>query len=212
MTRGYWKQFLNAGLLAVSLGVMAETGFAAESAAVSSAVPGLEERAGAVTMKGNPVTLIGPEIRVGDKAPDFTVQAAGMQDARLSDFQGRIKLIASVPSLDTPVCDLEIRRFNQEAAKIAGDAAILFISMDLPFAQKRFCAAAGIQNVQALSDHRTAEFGAKYGVLIKDLRLLTRAVFILDRDNTVRYVEYVKENASEPDYAAALEALKKLLI
>lgn len=168
----------------------------------------LVERAGVVTMNGAPIGLIGPQIKVGDKAPDFTVQATNLIDAHLSDFRGKIRLIASVPSLDTPICNLEIRRFNQEAVKIAGDAAIIFISMDLPFAQKRFCAANGIDNVKTLSDHRTAEFGEKYGVLIKDMRLLSRAIFIVDADDIVRYVEYVRENGTQPDYDAALKALK----
>ncbi len=169
-----------------------------------------EERAGVVTMKGKPVTLIGPEVKVGQKAPDFIVQATDMSDAGLSDFSGKIKLIASVPSLDTPVCDLEIHRFNQEATSVSKDVVILFISMDLPFAQKRFCGAAGIKNVKTFSDHRTADFGRNYGVLIKDARLLSRAIFIIDKNDTVRYVEYVKEEGMPPDYEAALKALKEI--
>ncbi|HTZ11900.1 MAG TPA: thiol peroxidase [Candidatus Margulisiibacteriota bacterium] len=168
----------------------------------------MQERQGVVTMHGNPVTLIGPEIKVGEKAPDFTVQATDLSEAKLNDFKGKLKLICSVPSLDTPVCDMEIHRFNQEASQIASDAQIIFISMDLPFAQKRFCAAAGINNVKTFSDHRYADFGRKYGVLIKDLRLLSRAIFIIDKDDVVRYVEYVKELGTEPDYQAALDALK----
>jgi thiol peroxidase len=170
-----------------------------------------QERVGVATMKGKPIVLLGPEVKVGQKAPDFMVQADDLSDARLSDFSGKIKLIASVPSLDTRVCDLEIRHFNQEASAMSPDIKILFISMDLPFAQKRFCSAADIKNVQALSDHRTADFGTNYGVLIKDLRLLARAIFIIDKNNTVRYVQYVKEEGTQPDYEAALKALKNLL-
>ncbi len=159
-------------------------------------------------MKGKPVTLLGPEITVGQEAPDFVVQTTDLGDFRLSDLGGKIRLIASVPSLDTPVCDLEIRRFNEEAARVSPGAKILFISMDLPFAQKRFCGAQAIRNVRTFSDHRSADFGEKYGVLIKDLRLLSRAVFIVDAKNVVRYVEYVKENGSQPDHEQALKALK----
>ncbi len=169
-----------------------------------------QERNNAVTMKGKPVTLVGPEIKTGQKAPDFIVQATDLSDTKLNDFKGKIKLICSVPSVDTPVCDMEIHRFNQEASKIASDAVIIFVSMDLPFAQKRFCAAAGIDNVKTFSDHRSGAFGEKYGVLIKDLRLLTRAIFIVDQNDIVRYVEYVKEVGTQPDYAAALKALKEI--
>ncbi len=178
--------------------------------ASAQAADPLQERAGTVTMKGKAVTLLGPEIKVGQQAPDFTAQATDLSDVRLSDLKGKIKLIASVPSLDTPVCSTEIRRFNKEAAFVSPGIAILFISMDLPFAQKRFCAAEGIQGVQTLSDHRTAEFGTGYGVLIKDLRLLSRALFILDPKNIVRYVEYVKENGKQPDYEKALKALDEI--
>lgn len=169
----------------------------------------LQERSGIITMKGKPVTLVGSEITIGQKAPDFVAQATDMGDVRLSDFKGKIKLIASVPSLDTPVCDMEIHRFNQEAATVARDVVVLFISMDLPFAQKRFCGANGIQNVQTLSDHRRADFGMRYGVLIKEVRLLSRAVFIVDAQNIVRYVEYVQETGTHPDYDKALKVLKE---
>ena len=170
----------------------------------------LQERNGIATMKGKAVTLLGPEITAGENAPDFVVQATDLSDVRLSDLKDKARLIASVPSLDTPVCSLEIRRFNKEAASVSPKVAILFISMDLPFAQKRFCGAHGIRGVQTLSDHRTADFGEKYGVLIKDLRLLSRAIFIVDPQGTVRYVEYVKENATEPDYGKALKVLKEI--
>jgi thioredoxin-dependent peroxiredoxin len=171
----------------------------------------LQKRSRIVTMKGKAVTLLGPEITVGQKAPDFVAQATDLSDVRLSNLKGKVTLIASVLSLDTQVCDLEIRRFNKEAASLSSEVAILFISMDLPFAQRRFCGAHGIRGVYTLSDHRTADFGGKYGVLIKDLRLLSRAIFIVDPEGIVRYVEYVKENGTEPDYDKALKALKEIV-
>ena len=134
-----------------------------------------------VTLKGNPVTLIGSELRINEAAPDFKALDDGLQEVSLDKFKNKIKLIASVPSLDTPVCDLEIKRFNDEASKLAKDLVIIFISMDLPFAQKRFCQEFDIKKVKTLSDHRDADFGEKYGVLIKELRLLARAIFIIDK-------------------------------
>ena len=168
------------------------------------------EREGAVTMRGEPVTLIGPEIKAGQPAPDFTVQANDLSDVSLAGLKGRVKLIASVPSVDTRVCDLEIRRFNEEAANLSENMSVLIVSMDLPFAQRRFCAAEGIENVQTLSDHRTAEFGERYGVLMKDSRLLARAVFVIDENDVVRHVEYVKDTGQHPDYDAALGALREI--
>jgi thioredoxin-dependent peroxiredoxin len=170
----------------------------------------LPERDGVTRMKGVPVTLVGPEIVPGQKAPDFTAQAIDLRDVRFSDLDGKVKLIASVPSLDTPVCRTEIHRFNEDAVAVSPKIAIFFISMDLPFAQKRFCGADGIRGVRTFSDHRTAEFGEKYGVLIKEMRLLSRALFIVDPQGFVRYAEYVKENATEPDYKKALKALKEI--
>lgn len=169
------------------------------------------ERKDAVTLKGNPVTLVGEEAKVGQKAPNFKVVDQNMAEKTLDDFKGKIKLIASVPSLDTPVCDTEIKRFNDEASKLSKELAIIFISMDLPFAQKRFCQEFDINKVKTLSDHRDASFGVSFGVLIKELRLLARAIFILDKTDTIRYVEYVKEVGMPPDYNAALAALKKVL-
>lgn len=169
------------------------------------------ERPNAATFKGNPLTLLGEEVKAGQKAADFKVLAQDLTDKRLSDFKGKIKLIASVPSLDTPVCDSEIKRFNDEASKLSKDIAIIFISMDLPFAQKRFCQEFEINRVKTYSDHREADFGTKYGVLIKDLRLLARAIFIIDKDDRVAYVEYVKELGSPPNYDAAVSALKKII-
>jgi thiol peroxidase len=168
------------------------------------------ERKEIVTLMGNPVTLLGEELKVGQKAPGFVVLDQDLQEINSDAFAGKVTLIASAPSLDTPVCDLEIKRFNEEAAKISDDVVILFISMDLPFAQKRFCQSFDITKVKALSDHRTADFGNKYGVLIKELRLLSRAIFVIDKSNTISYIECVKEISEQPDYDKALEALKSL--
>jgi len=168
-----------------------------------------EERKAAVTMRGNPMTLVGPELKPGQKAPAFASVGKGMAPASLDQFKGKVKIIASIPSIDTPVCDAETRRFNEEAAKLPGDVQILTISMDLPFAQARWCGAAGVDKVTTLSDWRGAEFGQKYGALIKELHLLTRAVFVIDRDDKVVHAEYVKEIANHPDYEAALAAARK---
>ncbi len=170
-----------------------------------------EERSGLVTMRGNPLTLIGNSLKVGDKAPDFEVTGNDMKPAGLSSFQGKVCVISSVPSLDTPVCDMETRRFNTEAAMLGNDVVILTISMDLPFAQKRWCGAAGVDKVITLSDYKTASFGAAYGVLIKELRLLARAVFVIDRKGIVQYIQVVKEIADEPDYSAVIKAVKGLV-
>jgi thiol peroxidase len=170
----------------------------------------MKERHGLITMKGNPLTLIGNEVKVGEKAPDFTVLDNDLSPVQFSSYRGKICVLSSVPSLDTPVCDLETRRFNEEANRLGPDILILTISMDLPFAQKRWCAAAGVNKVQTLSDHRDASFGTSYGVLIKELRLLARAVFLVDRQGTIQYIQFVKELSKEPDYEALLSALKKL--
>jgi thiol peroxidase len=171
----------------------------------------MNERKGIVTMKGNPVTLVGNEIRIGDKAPDCNLTANDLSAVSLSSFRGKVCIIASVPSLDTAVCDMETRRFNEEAGKLDPNIVILTISMDLPFAQKRWCGAAGIQNVKTLSDYRQAQFGTSYGVLIKEFRLLARAIFVIDKTGVVRYIQIVNEIAKEPDYQPVLEAAKKLL-
>ena len=169
------------------------------------------ERKGIVTMKGSPVTLVGNEIKVGDNAPDFTVHDMSLGEVRLSDTAGRVRLIASVPSLDTTVCSLETARFNSEAEKLPTDrTAVMVISVDLPFAQKRFCSMEGIENVKVLSDHYDLSFGNAYGVVIKEFRLLARAIFVVDEKDVVRYVEYVKEIGEHPDYNAALKAVKQL--
>lgn len=171
----------------------------------------MQERTGLVTLKGNPVTLLGPEVKVGQPAPDVALTANDLSAVQLSSFKGKVCIITSVPSLDTPVCDTETRRFNESASRMGDDVVVLAVSMDLPFAQARWCGAAGVRNVQTLSDHRDAAFGSSYGVLIKGLRLLARAVFVVDRQGVVRYAELVKEVASEPDYEAALAAAGKLL-
>ncbi len=171
----------------------------------------MQERPGLVTMKGNPITLMGTEAKVGDKAPVFEAIDTELNPVNFESFRGKVCILCSVPSLDTPVCDMETRRFNNEAARLGDDVEILTISMDLPFAQKRWCGAAGVDRVQTLSDHRDASFGQAYGVLIKGLRLLARSVFVVDKEGTIRYVELVKEIASEPDYDSALEAVKELL-
>ena len=164
-----------------------------------------------VTVKGNPVTLLGEEVSAGQKAQDFKVLNTSLEEVTLSSFKNKIKLIASVPSLDTPVCDLEIKRFNDEASKLSKDLVIIFISMDLPFAQKRFCQANEIKIVKTLSDHRDADFGQKFGVLIKELRLLARAIFILDKNDVIKYIQIVPELGSPPDYDQALSALKNVV-
>ena len=167
------------------------------------------ERHGAVTFKGGPLTLIGPEIRNGAKAPEFQVVGQDLAPITLGQFKDKNVLISVVPSLDTPVCDAQTRRFNEEAAQLP-DVQMLTISMDLPFAQKRWCGAAGISRVTTASDHKEASFGTGYGTLIKELRLLTRAIFLVDAAGTVRYVEYVPEVTSHPNYDAALAAARQL--
>ncbi len=169
-----------------------------------------QERQGAVKFKGNGVTLIGPEITVGSKAPDFEVLAQDPTPVTLAASKGQVRLISVVPSLDTGICDAQTRRINEEAAKLPPKTELLTISMDLPFAQKRWCGAAGITRIQVLSDHRRASFGKAYGALIKELRLLTRSIFVVDADDTVRYVEYVPEVTTHPNYDAALAAVRRV--
>ncbi len=171
----------------------------------------MKERTGMITMKGGPLTLIGEEVKVGDPAPDVEVLDNDLSPVKLSSFSGKICVISSVPSLDTPVCDMETRRFNEEAGKLGADVAILTISMDLPFAQKRWCGAAGVDKLTTLSDHRDAAFGEAYGVLIKELRLLARAVFVVDREGRIQYIQLVRELTEEPDYEPVLDAVKKLI-
>jgi len=168
------------------------------------------ERKNVVTIFGNAVTLIGPELKVGDKAPGFKVVNREMKEEGLSDYEGRIKIISVTPSLDTPVCDLQARRFNQELASLPEDVIVLNMSVDLPFAIERFCTTAGIDKVKALSDHRETSFGTAYGVLMKESRLLARSIFVIDKEDVIRYIEIVPEVTSHPDYEKAIEAVKEL--
>jgi len=168
-----------------------------------------EERKGAVTMRGNPMTLVGPEIKPGQKAPSFTAVGKGLAQVALDQFKGKVKIFSAIPSVDTPVCDMETRRFNEEASKLPGDVQIVTISMDLPFAQARWCGATGVDKVTMLSDYQRGEFGEKYGAMIKELHLLARAVFVVDKNDNVTHVEYVKEVANQPNYDAVLEAARK---
>jgi len=171
----------------------------------------MNERKGIITVEGNPLTLLGNEVKLGDTAADCEVLAADLSAVKLSSFRAKVCIVSSVPSLDTPVCDVMTRRFNKEAGKMGDDVVVLTISMDLPFAQKRWCGAAGVENVRTFSDHRDAAFGQAFGVLIKELRLLARAVFVIDRESTIRYIEVVKELTDEPDYEAALKSARELV-
>lgn len=171
----------------------------------------MEERTAAVSMRGNPLTLVGKELSIGAPAPDVALLDNNLNAVKLSSFQGKVCVISSVPSLDTPVCDMETRRFNEAAGKLGSDVVMLTVSMDLPFAQKRWCGAAGIERVITLSDHRDASFGKAFGVLIKELRLLARSIFILDRKGIIRYIQNVKELSQEPDYDAVIKAVQKIV-
>jgi thioredoxin-dependent peroxiredoxin len=165
------------------------------------------ERPGATTLKGNPKTLIGPELKAGDAAPDFTVTDGALSDVSLKDTGNNVRIISVVPSLDTPVCDAQTKKFNEAAAGLPG-VDILTVSMDLPFAQKRWCGAFGVDKVKMLSDHKDASFGSNYGTLIKELRIESRAIFVVDKNNTIKHAEYVKEVADHPNYEAALSAAR----
>jgi len=170
----------------------------------------MKERKDAITLKGNPMTLVGKELKVGDMSPDVSLLDNDLNPVKISSFRGKVCVISAVPSLDTPVCDTETRRFNKEAEKLGSNVQVLTISMDLPFAQKRWCGAAGISRVKTLSDYRDASFGTSYGVLIKELRLLARAIYILDKEGAVRYIQLVKEVTNEPNYDEVLKEVKKL--
>ena len=171
----------------------------------------MQERMNLITMKGDPLTLLGSPVQVGQTAPDFTVVDNHLSPVKLSEFRGKVVVISSVPSLDTGVCDKQTRRFNEEATKLGNKVVILTISMDLPFAQSRWCGAAGVKQVKTLSDYRQTDFGMKYGLLIKELRLLARAVMVMDGKGVIRYEQLVAEVATEPNYDAAIAAVKKLL-
>lgn len=164
------------------------------------------ERTGVITFKGGPMTLIGPELKVGEAAPDFCVVDTGLQPVKLSGFKGKVVIISSVPSVDTPVCELQTKRFNEEANQL--DAKVLTVSLDLPFAQKRFCAAEGLDKVITVSDYKDRNFAETYGVLIKELCLCSRAVFVVDQEGKLVYQEIVGEVTEHPDYDKALEAAK----
>lgn len=164
-----------------------------------------------ITFAGNPVKTTTEAIKVGDKAPDFTVVDNGLGEKKLSDFDGKVKIVSVYPSIDTGVCATQNRTFNQQAAGLSDDIVILSVSVDLPFAQKRFCAAEGIDKVVTLSDHRQKDFGQKYGFVLAGLELLARGTVVIDKDNVVRHVEYVKEVTTEPDYKAALEVASSLV-
>ncbi|MCM3747143.1 thiol peroxidase [Paenibacillus pasadenensis] len=163
------------------------------------------------SLKGNPITLVGPQLQAGDKAPDFTLNKSLVDTVSLNDYAGKIKLISVVPSIDTGVCDAQTRRFNEEAAKLGESVAVLTVSADLPFAQARWCGAAGIDQVTLLSDYKGNEFGQAYGVYIKELALDMRAIFVLDANNTITYVEVLGEMTEHPNYEAAVEAVRALL-
>lgn len=169
------------------------------------------ERKDLVSFKGTPLTLVGNVLNIGDKAPDFVVLDNDLNITGLKKFQGKIKIISVTPSLDTPVCDMQARRFNEEASKLSSGIVILNISMDLPFALSRFCVTAGIDKVRTFSDHRESSFGNAYGVMIKELRLLARSIFVIDKEDIIRYIEIVPEVTEQPDYEKAIEAAKKIL-
>jgi thiol peroxidase len=171
----------------------------------------MAERTGIIFMGGKPITLIGNEIKVGDTAPDFETLNAKLEPVKLSSFKGKVVIISTVTSLDTQVCDLETKHFNDEARKLGDDVVFLTVSMDLPFAQKRWASEASAENINLASDHRDASLGMAYGVLIKGLRLLARTVFIIGKDGKVKYIQYVKENGTEPDYNEVLAAVKKAI-
>lgn len=169
------------------------------------------ERPKATTMRGNPLTLLGPEHKSGDRLPEFTLVDNGLKPVTAADTAGKVRIFSVVPSLDTPVCDMQTRRFNEEAGKLSDRVKVITVSMDLPFAQKRWCGAAGVNNVQTLSDYQTGEFGLAMGTLIKELRLESRAIFVVDPQGTIRYVQYVPEIAEHPDYDKALAAARSLV-
>ncbi len=168
------------------------------------------ERPGAVTLKGNPMTLVGPELKPGDRAPDFECVDMTLKEVNLAGTGGNVRIFSVVPSLDTPVCDMQTKRFNDELAGLEG-VDVFTISMDLPFAQKRWCTSFGVDRVKMLSDHKTSSFGTAYGTLIKELRIEARAIFVIDKANVIRHVEYVREVTDHPNYDAALAAARNLL-
>jgi len=170
----------------------------------------MAERADIVTFQGNPLTLIGDESKVGDKLPNCQLVGNDLSPVQLSSFKGKVCVISCVPSLDTPVCDLQTKRFNEEAGKFGGNVAVITVSMDLPFAQQRWCGISNAENITTLSDYITADFARSLGVLIKELRLFARAVFVVDKQGTINYVQIVSEITNQPDYEEVLKAVKEL--
>lgn len=170
-----------------------------------------QERTGVAAFKGNPLTLIGPALKAGDKAPDFKLAKSLGETVSLKDFAGKIKLISVVPSIDTGVCDAQTRRFNVEAASLGDNVAVITVSVDTPFAQSRWCGAAGVDQVIMLSDYMDHTFGNTYGVYIKEFGLDMRSIFVIDADDTIRYVEILSEMTEHPDYDKAVAAVKSLL-
>ncbi len=168
------------------------------------------ERPGATTLRGNPLTVVGPELKTGDHAPNFQAMDDALKPVDLAATGKGVRIFSVVPSLDTPVCDAQTKRFNEEAGKLP-DVSIYTISMDLPFAQKRWCSTYGVDHVKMVSDHKNGSFGESYGTLIKDLRILSRAIFVVDKNDTIRHVEYVKEVADHPNYESALQVAKSLV-
>lgn len=169
-----------------------------------------QERSGVVTFRGNPVTLVGQEIKVGQTAPSFSAVGQGMSAVSSKDYAGKVKIVVTVPSLDTPVCSTETQKFNQMASALSADVQVIVASMDLPFAQARWCGANNVDKVQCISDFKERQIGAAYGVQVKELGLLTRAVFVVDKKDVVRHVEYVPEVGQEPNYEAVQEAVRKI--
>ncbi|NBD26033.1 thiol peroxidase [Paenibacillus glycinis] len=170
-----------------------------------------QERTSVSTFKGNPLTLIGPELKVGDQAPDFQLNKSLVDVVSLKDYAGKVKLISVVPSIDTGVCDAQTRRFNEEASKFGDNVVILTVSVDLPFAQARWCGAAGVDKVELLSDYKNNNFGEAYGVLIKEFTLDMRAIFVIDANDKIQYIEVLSEMTEHPNYENALNALKALV-
>jgi thiol peroxidase len=170
----------------------------------------MEKRSNVVTFKGNPITLLGPEMKEGDQAPDFTVLSTSLTPVKLSDSKGKVRIISVVPSVDTPVCDMQTRRFNEEASALK-EVQVLSVSVDLPFALAKYCATQGIENVQTVSDHKELDFGLKYGFVIEELRLLSRGIVVVDKDGVVRHVEYVREVTEQPGYDQALAVAKEYI-
>jgi thiol peroxidase len=169
-----------------------------------------EKQEGAVTLEGNPVTLLGTQPAVGEEAPGFTVVDAEWNEVHLSDYGGKVLLISAVPSVDTSVCSLQTQRFNEEAADLPDNVVVLTISQDLPFALDRFCGAEGVDRIPVLSDHVYAEFGDRYGILIEGMRLLARSIWLVDEQGKIAYKELVPEITDHPDYEAALEAAREV--